>query len=143
MGKSSQNIAKELDPKEAAFVEAYSTPPYPSIAKAGEAAGYSPKYAYALAQRPEIKAAIRERTAAIREQNETVHERLLQKLGDIALESDGEIDGLNAARLFFQGMNVGQGGVKVVTNINNTAGAVEERIARLDGILSDDTGEAS
>ena len=129
--KTSENI-QELEPQQLAFVEAYSTPPYPSIAKAAEAVGYSPTYAYKLAQLPHVKAAIAERTAAIREANDSTNVRLVQKLGESALNGEGK-ESREDARLFFQGLNVGMGGVRIVNNVtaNSNADALEDRINRL------------
>jgi len=121
---------QELNPQQLAFVEAYFVEP--SIAKAGESAGYTRQSAYKIARLPHVAQAIAERTAVIRETNESLHVRLLQKYGALAFVGEGR-EAREDAKLFFQGLNVGMGGVRIVNNVtaNSNADALEDRINRL------------
>lgn len=143
MGKGGRRVVKkasdssekhrELEPQQLAFVERYSTPPYVSIAKAAEAVGYTPDYAYQLARLPHVAAAIKKRTAELQEANSDLHQRLIAKYGSSAVNGDGR-EAREDAKIFLQALNVGQNGVKVGVTVNTgdkQEEQLEDRIKRI------------
>lgn len=115
-----------LKAQELAFVNALTTPPFPTIADAGLAAGYDDEYAYRLRHKPHIVAAIQERCEAIERENIATLAAVTATYGRRALRNEDAL-GVAQANVFLKAM--GRGDTNIVTSITNNAQTpLEDRI---------------
>lgn len=118
---------KVLVPKELAFINALTRPPFPTIAAAGKAAGYDEVYSYQLRHLPHIDAEIRERCALLTEAAAVETVLVLASLAERAKTSD------RAARIYLEAVGrIGNAmAVNVTTNVQQEP--LADRIKRVFG----------
>jgi hypothetical protein len=114
---ASENL-RELTASEQAFVDTLCAPPFPTVADAGEAAGYGRAYAYKLHNLPHIQDAIAQRCAELERDNQRKAQAVLSALAERGLKERGD----EAAKIFLQAIGRVGGGVTVVNNVSATAG---------------------
>jgi hypothetical protein len=123
---------RTLTPKEQAFVDAITTPPFPTMEVAAAEAGLSYSWARQIRHMPHIANAVDERMAEFERINRIRGQAVMDRL-DRRSERDDSV-GNEAAKLYLEAIGrVGRGAqINVTQTVSQTQeGPIEDRIKRI------------